>query len=87
MIDIHIHIFFLEEFSHTLTIRRIAGEEGGGEGAIFYSSQLLAPAQQHSEICLQLCMSDAYHIFLIASPGFNKLLLDEIFHLIQLPFE
>lgn len=56
MIDIHIHIFFLEEFSHTLTIRRIAGEEGGGEGAIFYSSQLLAPAQQHSEICLQLCM-------------------------------
>ena len=38
------------------------------------------------DIYLQLCMWDDYHIFLIASLVFTRLLLDEIYHLIELPF-
>ena len=32
-------------------------------------------------------MWDDYHVFLIATLVFTKLLLDEIYHLIELPFE
>ena len=32
-------------------------------------------------------MWDGYHVFLIATLVFTKLLLDEIYHLIELPFE
>ena len=38
------------------------------------------------DIYLQLCMWDDYHIFLIASLVFTRLLLNEIYHLIELPF-
>ena len=36
---------------------------------------------------LQLCTWDAYHIFLIATLVFARLLLDEIYHLIELLFD
>ena len=57
------------------------------EGTIFYSTLPLPPAHEHWEIYLQLCMSDDYHVFLIATFVFTRLLLDEIYHLIELPFD
>ena len=59
----------------------------GREETIFYSTLPLPPAHEHSDIYLQLCMWDDYHIFLIATLVFTRLLLDEIYHLIELPFE
>ena len=38
------------------------------------------------DIYLELCMWDDYHIFLIASLVFTRLLLNDIYHLIELPF-
>ena len=58
----------------------------GREGAIFYSTLLLPPAPEHWDIYLQLCMWDNNHVFLIASLVTTRLLLDEIYHLIELPF-
>ena len=57
------------------------------EGTIFYSTLSLPPAHEHWDIYLQLCMWDDYHVFLIATLVFTRLLLDEIYHLIELPFE
>ena len=59
----------------------------GREGTIFYSTLPLPPAHEHSDIYLQLCMWDDYHIFLIAPLVFTRLLLDEIYHLIELLFD
>ena len=50
----------------------------GREGTIFYSTLPLPPAHEHWDIYLSLCMWDDYHA---------RLLLDEIYHLIELPFE
>ena len=59
----------------------------GREGTIVYSNLPLPPAKEHSDIYLQLCMWGDYHVFLIATLVFTRLLLDEICHLIELPFE
>ena len=59
----------------------------GKEGTIFYSTLPLPPAHEHWDIYLQLCKWDYYHVFLIAALVFTRLLLDEIYHLIELPFE
>ena len=59
----------------------------GREGTVFYSTPPLPPAHEHWDIYLQLCMWDDYHVFLIATLVFTRLLLDEIYHLIELPFE
>ena len=59
----------------------------GMEGTIFYSTLPFPPTHEHWDIYLQLCMWDDYHVFLIATLVFTKLLLDEIYHLIGLPFE
>ena len=55
----------------------------GRKGTIFYSTLPLPPAHEHSDIYLQLYMWDDYHIFLIAPLVFTRLLLDEIYHLIE----
>ena len=57
------------------------------EGTTFYSTLPLSPAQEHSDFFLQLCMWDDYHIFLIVPLVFARVLLDEIYHLIDLPFD
>ena len=44
---------------------RLTGQKGK-EGIIFYSTLLHPPAPWHSDIHLQLCMWDDYHILLIA---------------------
>ena len=59
----------------------------GREGTIFYSTLPLPPAHEHWDIFLQLCMWDDYHVFLIATLVFTRLLLNEIYHVIELPFE
>ena len=40
--------------------------------------------EEHSDIYLLLCLWDDYHIFLITPLVFNRLLLNEIYHLIEL---
>ena len=77
--------FFYQGFlSQTLTTDRTAGE---GRGPSFYSTLPLPPAHEHWYIYLQLCMWNDYHVFLIATLVFTRLLLHEIYHLIELPFE
>ena len=61
-------------------IHRTAGERRG-------PSLPLPPAHKHWGIYLQLCLWDDYHLFLIATLLFTRLLLDDIYHLIKLPFE
>ena len=57
------------------------------EGTIVCSTLSLPPAHKHWDIYLQLCMWDDYHVILIATLVFIRLLLDEIYHLIELPFD
>ena len=45
--------------SQTLTTHKTAGE---WKGTIFYSTLPLPPAHEHSDIFLQICMRDDYHI-------------------------
>ena len=54
---------------------------------VFFTDTFIPLAHQHWEIYLQLCMWDDYHVFLIATLVFTRLLLDEIYHLIELPSE
>ena len=53
--------FFLSGFFFTDTDN--SQDSRGREGTIFYSTLPLPPAHEHSDIYLQLCMWDDYHIF------------------------
>ena len=53
---------------------------------LFYSTLLLPPAHKHLGIYLQLYMWDEYHIFLMATLVFTRLLLDEFYDLTELLF-
>ena len=66
--------------------RQLTGQQGKG-GAIFYSTLPLPPAYEHWNIYLQLCIWDDYHVFLIVTLVFIRLLLNELYHLIELPFD
>ena len=81
--------FFSIRFSFTDTDD--SQDRRGREGTIFYSTLPLPLAHEHSDIYLQLCMWDDYHIFLISMLVFTRLLLDEILPLyritIWLPFD
>ena len=81
----NVTFFSLSGFSFTNTDD--SQDSKGREGTIFYSTLPLPPAHEHWDIYLQLCMWDDYHIFLIAPLVFTRLLLDEIYHLIELPFD
>ena len=59
----------------------------GRKRTIFYSTLPLPLADEISDIYLQLCVWDDYHMFLIAPLVFTRLLLHEIYHLIKLPFD
>ena len=76
--------FFLSGFSFTYTDNSQDSREGRGPS---YSILKLPPAHEHSDIYLQLCTWDDYHIFLFATLVFTRLLLDEIYHLIELLFD
>ena len=45
------------------------------EGAIFDSTLTLPPAHEHRDIYLQLCMWNDYHVFLMATLVFTRLLV------------
>ena len=62
--------FFLSGFFFTETGDSQDSRER--EGTIFYSTLPLPLAHEHSDIYLQLCMKDDYHIFLIASLVFTR---------------
>ena len=61
----------------TLTTHRTAGERRG---------QFFIPLY-HFHPLTNICTWDDYHIFLIVLLVFNRLLLDEIYHLIELLFD
>ena len=68
--------FFVSGFCFTDTDD--SQDSRGREGTNFYFILLLPPAHEHSDIYLQLCMWDDYHIFLIVTLVFTRLLLDKI---------
>ena len=79
------YIFFLSGFSFKDTDD--SQDSRGREGRIiFYSTLPLPPTHEHWDTYLQLFMWDDYHVSLIATLEFTRLLLDEIYHLIELPF-
>ena len=57
--------FFLSSFFFTNI--DYSNDSSGKEGTIFYSTLPLPPVHEHSDIYLQLCMWDNYHVFLIAT--------------------
>ena len=77
--------FFYQNFSFTNTDDSQDSRER--EGTIFYFTLPIPPAYEHWDIYLQLSKWDDYHIFLIATLVFTRLLLDEIYHFIELPFD
>ena len=79
LISIH---FLLSGFYFTDT--GDSQDRRGREGTMFYSTLPLPLAYKHSFSTLH---GDYYHILLIAPLLFTRLLLDEIYHLIELPFD
>ena len=69
--------------SRTLTTHRTAGK--GGDHLLFHSTT--SNGSRTFRHLAALCMWDDYYIFLIAPLVFTRLLLDEIYHLIELPFD
>ena len=78
------HNFFSSGFSHTNADD--SQDSRGREGTMLYSPLALPPDHEHSVIYLQLCMWDDHHVFLVAPLVTTRLLLDEFYHLIELPF-
>ena len=76
--------FFYQSFLHR---HWHSQDSRGREGTIFYFTLPLPTAHEHWHIYMQFCMWDDYHVFLIAALVFTRLLLDEIYYLIELPFE
>ena len=76
--------FFYQGFLHRYW--RFTGQQGkGGDHLLFHSTT--STRSRTLRIYLQLCMWDDYHVFLITTLVFTRLLLDEIYHLIELTFE
>ena len=81
----HYFYFFLSGFSFTDTDD--SQDSRGREGTIFYSTLPLPPVHEHSDIYLQLCMWDDYHIFnrnacIYQAPCYSMI----SYLLIELPF-
>ena len=73
-------LFFFHRHSQLL-------RQHGKRGDHLYSSLLISLARKHSDIFLKLCIWDDYHIFSITSHLITRLLLDEICHQRELPFD
>ena len=85
MLGLEVCFFFLSGFSSTDTDD--SQDSRRREETIFHSPLPLPPAHEQSDIYLHLCIGDDYHVFLIAPCVFTRLLLDEIYHPIKLPFD
>ena len=79
--------FFFFSISVSFTDAGDSRDSRGREETIFYFTLPLPPTHEHWDIYLQLCMWDDYRVFLIATLVFTRLLLDEIYNLLELPFE
>ena len=78
---------FLSGFSLTDTNKLWdTGDQGLG-GNCLYSTLLLPLAHKRSDIYLQLCIWEDYHVFWIAPLVATRLQLDKICHLLTLPFD
>ena len=74
--------FFVSGFSSkTLTIHRTTGEGRGPSFISLYHFHLLIKIETF------ICNTDDYHVSLIATLVFTRLLFDELYHLLELPFE
>ena len=82
-----IFLFFFYQSGFSFTDTNNSQDSREREGGIFYSTLPVPPTHEHQDIYLQLCTWDSYHIFLIATLVFTRLLLDEIYHLIELLFD
>ena len=82
---IYICIFYLSGFSFMDMDN--SQDSRGREGTFFHSTLPLPPSYKHSNIYVQLCTWDDYHIFLIATLVFTRLLIHEIYHLIEWLFD
>ena len=80
-----LRFFFLSGFSFTDNDK--SQDSRGMEGTVFCSSLALPPAHEHLDIYLQLYTWDNYPVFPIPTLVFTRLLLDEIYHLIELLFD
>ena len=78
------YCFFLSGFSFTDTDD--LQDSRGKEETFFYFTLPVPPAYEYSYIYLQRFMWDDFYVFLIATRVFTRLPLDEIYHLIELPF-
>ena len=78
-------LLFLSGFS--FTDAEYSQDSRGRKRTIFYSPLTLPPAHEHSDIYLQSCKWDDYHIFLTATLVFTRLLLDDIYHFIESIFD
>ena len=68
---------------------QFTGQQGkGGDDTLYHLEYTLPlpPAHEPWDLYLQLCMWNDYHVFLVATFEVTRLLLDEIDHIIKLPF-
>ena len=73
-----LEIFFFHGHS------RLTRQQGKGGDNIFVTLYHFHPLTNSQTFIFKLCMWDDYHIFLIAPLVFTRLLLDEIYDLIEL---
>ena len=65
---------------------RFTGQQGkGGNHLLFHPTN--STRSQTLRHLFATLLGDDYHVFLIAMLVFTRLLLDEIYHLIELPFD
>ena len=76
--------FFWQGFLHRYW--PFTGQQGKGRDHLLFPLPL-PPVHEHWGIYLPLSMWDDYHAFLIATLVITRLLLNEIYHLIELPLE
>ena len=65
----------------------LTGQQGKGGDSLFISFYDFHPLTNIQTFILQLCTWNDYHIFLIAPLLVTRLLLGEIYHLIELSFD
>ena len=80
----YIYFLYQDFLPRTRTTNRTAGE---GRGPSFIPLYQFHPLTNIQTFTLQLCTWDSYHIFLIAPLVFTRLLLDEVYHLIESLFD
>ena len=82
-----VFLFFFYQGAYSQTHRTAHRRAGNRRGPFFIPLYHFSPLTNIPTFILQLCSWDDYHIFLIARLVYARLLLDEIYHLIELLFE